>query len=223
MDFYQTRLAILQKVRLELPRLGGTLLDVGCGRSPYKKMLLSPPGQVTEYIGMDFPSDRYTKTPNLEWDGITIPLPAGSIDSALATEVFEHCPDAKGVLREINRVLKPGGFLLATVPFLWPLHDNPYDEFRYTPFSLGRFTREAGFEKVELTALGGWDAALATMMGLWVRRRPMSQFRRRILQRLLLPVYARLLRLDKPPADFSRSCMITGLALTASKPQTPLP
>jgi len=219
MDYYQPRLAILSKIREELPRITGTLLDVGCGRSPYKKVLVSSPARVTKYIGMDFPSRQYTKAPDLEWDGVTIPLPAGSVDSALATEVLEHCPDPKGVLREINRVLKPGGFLLATVPFLWPLHDNPHDEFRYTPFSLERFAREAGFEDVKLTAMGGWDAALATMIGLWVRRRPMSDLRRRILQRLLLPFYTQLLRLDRPPADFVRSCMITGLALTGSKPR----
>jgi len=82
------------------------------------------------------------------------------------------------------------------------------------------FADPSRFEDVQLTAMGGWDAALATMVGLWVRRRPMNELLRRILQRLLLP--ARLLRLDKPPSDFSRSCMIIGLVLTAHKPRTSL-
>ena len=75
MDYYQVRLAILSKLRAELPRMAGTLLDVGCGRSPYKKVVLSPPGRITKYIGMDFPSEQYSKRPDLEWDGVTIPLP----------------------------------------------------------------------------------------------------------------------------------------------------
>jgi SAM-dependent methyltransferase len=218
MDTYQPRVAILRKIRTELEHMHGTLLDVGCGRSPYRDVVLSPPGKVAKYVGMDLKSDQYTNQPDLEWDGVTIPLPPNSVDTALVTEVLEHCPEPERVLHEINRVLRPGGFLLATVPFLWPLHDVPHDEYRYTPFSLERLCLCTGFQEIELAAMGGWDAALATMLGLWVRRRPMGSLKQRILQRILMPFYRRLLRLDKPPTEFSQSCMITGLSVTARKP-----
>jgi len=74
-------------------------------------------------------------------------------------------------MKEIWRVLKPGGILFFTVPFLWNLHEIPYDEYRYTPFALKRHLTQSGFNEIEIKAMGGWDAALAQMLGLWVRRR----------------------------------------------------
>ena len=217
LDTYYARLAILRALRRELPNFHGSVLDVGCGKSPYQSLLLSPESAATRYIGMDLEQNLYSGNPDIRWDGKTIPLDDNSVESAIATEVLEHCPDPTGLLREVCRVLAPGGFVFVTVPFLWPLHDNPYDEYRYTPFSLDRHFREAGFVQVRHTALGGWDAALATMLGLWVRRRPMGTFRRRVLQRLALPIYRRLIQADAPPAEFNRSCMVTGLAVTARK------
>jgi len=93
------------------------------------------------------------------------------IEDSIATEVFEHCPDPEIVMKEIWRVLKLGGILFFTVPFLWNLHETPYDEYRYTPFALKRHLTQSGFTEIEIKAMGGWDAALAQMLGLWVRRR----------------------------------------------------
>lgn len=196
----------------------GTLLDVGCGWSPYRSVVTGNGQSVTRYIGMDLAAGTYLAEPELKWDGKTIPLPDESIDCAMATEVLEHCPSPDSVLSEINRVLRPGGLLFLTIPFLWPLHDNPYDEYRYTPFSLQRHLSNAGFDKIEIRALGGWDASLATMIGLWVRRRDLPHNVRRLLQRLILPVYRWLLRSDKPPTDFTKPGMITGLCATVTKP-----
>jgi SAM-dependent methyltransferase len=136
----------------------------------------------------------------------------------MATEVLEHCPQPEAVLREIFRVLRPGGLLFLTVPFLWPLHDNPHDEYRYTPFSLARHLESAGFCDARIKAMGGWDAALATMIGLWVQRRPIPRTARRVLQVSLFPVYRWLLSRDAVPGTFEKSCMITGLSATARRP-----
>jgi SAM-dependent methyltransferase len=221
-DTYYVRLSILRALRQALPDLSGTVLDCGCGISPYKPVLLSKPSAVTAYIGLDLKSEiklaSYTQRPDLEWDGTTIPLPAESVGSAIATEVLEHCKDPTHILSELQRVLKPEGAVFLTVPFLWPLHNNPYDEYRYTPFALERHLREAGFERIRIGALGGWDAALAAMLGLWVIRRDMPELIRRVLSWAALPVYRMLIRVDRPPTDFSFPCMITGLWATAVKP-----
>jgi hypothetical protein len=94
------------------------------------------------------------------------------------------------------------------------------DEFRYTPFAMGRFFKEAGFEGICVAALGGWDASLAQIIGLWVRRRPMSKSKRRLLQGALFPIYCKLLRLDARPEKFDKSVMITGLCATGRKGRT---
>ena len=219
-DSHHVRVSILKAVQDALPLFHGTILDVGCGEMPYRDLLLEAPSRATRYIGLDLAGTAYSRyQPDVFWNGAVIPLRDASVESALATEVLEHCPEPLRTLSEIHRVLKPGGVLLITVPFLRPLHDPPYDEYRYTPFSLERLLREAGFEVRGLRAFGGWDASLAQMLGLWVRRRPMRETTRRVLQRVVAPVCSWLYARDCQPTDFGSSTMITGLSALAGKPQ----
>lgn len=217
LDVYVVRSAILQALKACLPGLSGTLLDIGCGCKPYEPLVLSPPGRVTRYIGLDLKQSG-CEPPDLEWDGVTIPLDDCAVDCAMATEVLEHCPEPGGVLAEACRVLKPGGVLFLTVPFLWPPHCVPYDEYRYTPFSLERHLCKAGFVGIDLRPLGGWDASLAQMIGLWVRRRPFSPRKRTVLSHAVLPIVRFLLKRDYRPSTFHEGAMITGISGTARKP-----
>jgi SAM-dependent methyltransferase len=179
------------------------------------ELLLAPPSRAVAYVGLDLAELRYHNAPDVLWDGWTVPLGDSSIDTAICTEVLEHCQDPARVLSETRRVLKPGGFFLLTVPFLWPLHDPPYDEYRFTPFALRRMLKQADFGAVEIWAMGGWDAALAQMIGLWVRRRPMREITRRVLQKFLVPAYRWLLAIDRPPSAFDGSTMATGFGVIA--------
>jgi SAM-dependent methyltransferase len=217
LDLVVVRRAILKALTTELPNLHGSVLDVGCGYSPYKQLVLAPPSRANRYIGLDLPVNLYQK-PDLEWDGRSIPLGDDCVDCALATEVFEHLPELEIVMRECLRVLKPGGLLFFTVPFLWPLHTVPHDEYRFTPFALERHLQNSGFGDISLKALGGWDASLAQMVGLWVRRRPMRQKGRAVLSRLAMPVVRFLAERDQPPQLFGESVMLTGLSGIARKP-----
>jgi SAM-dependent methyltransferase len=217
LDIFVVRRAIVDALSEQVPKLYGTVADIGCGYMPYKSLVLDPPSRVERYLGIDLANSAYHR-PDLEWDGRTIPLKDNSTDCALATEVFEHCPCPEVVMRETLRVLKPGGLLFLTVPFLWPLHCVPHDEYRYTPFALERHLRNAGFVDIKLRALGGWDASLAQMIGLWVLRRPMSTRKRAVLSRLAVPVLRSLVWRDCPPQAFYENSMITGLSGTAIKP-----
>jgi len=218
LDSYHIRWSIVEALKRTLTEFCGIVLDVGCGRMPYKPLILSAPSRATRFLGLDLHDNRcYENVPDLVWDGLKIPLRNASIDCAIATEVLEHMPDLAAVLSEVGRVLKPGGLFFATVPFLWPLHDVPYDEYRYTPFSLERHLAAAGFVDIVINASGGWDASLAQMLGLWVCRRPMSETWRRVLRRVAMPAYRWLMRHDRPPQVFTRSEMITGLIATARK------
>lgn len=224
-DNFGHRKSIFKSLKKTIPNFSGTLLDVGAGYMPYKSLLLEPPSLVEKYIGLDFQDNLYTK-PDLIWDGKHIPLADSCIDCAIATEVFEHCPEPEIVIKEILRVLKPGGILFFTVPFLWPLHTVPYDEYRYTPFSLERHLRNAGFDNIQLQALGGWDASLAQMIGLWGRRRfgysinhkPLGLLISVIISVIVLPIVWILYRFDKPPEEFREFSMITGISGTVRKP-----
>jgi SAM-dependent methyltransferase len=218
-DLYPIRTSILRAVEQAKPLLQGSLLDIGCGIMPYRSLLLAQPTRVTQYIGMDLgqAGDYKTVAPDLLWNGLQIPIDTAAVDSAMAVEVLEHCPDPMVVLNEAFRVLRPGGTFFFTVPFLWPLHDVPHDEYRYTPFSMERMLRLAGFAPVSVHPHGGWNASLAQMIGLWVMRKPMTKRRRALLKRITLPLVRSLLRNDSV-GDLSRAPMITGLWGTATKP-----
>jgi SAM-dependent methyltransferase len=218
LDLFLVRSAILRALQDTTPRFSGTLLDIGCGDMPYKSLVLAPPSRVTRYLSLDLESSTYEAKPDLLWDGDRIPLAESVVDCALATEVFEHCSPPEVIMGETLRVLKPGGLLFFTVPFLWPLHDVPHDEYRYTPFALERHLRNSGFTQIRLKALGGWDASLAQAIGLWVIRRPMSSRKRAVLSRLALPIIRYLARRDRLPGKFREGLMITGLSGTAIKP-----
>ncbi|HMK48644.1 MAG TPA: methyltransferase domain-containing protein, partial [Thermodesulfovibrionales bacterium] len=226
MDNYLVRTSILKSLKEFLSVSRGILLDIGCGEMPYRQLIAGQYPGITRYVGMDIDNPKYQqkRRPDLFWDGRTIPMDDCSVDCAIATELFEHLSDIEGVLREIGRVLKPGGNLFFTVPFLWPLHDMPQDEYRYTPFSLERHLKRAGFDHIRLTSLGGWDASLAQMIGLWVKRRPMSVERRTEFIEVLYPFYKELVEADmkNEPLTYDdmmkNSAMISGLAGSAAKP-----
>jgi hypothetical protein len=99
---------------------------------------------------------------------------------------------------------------------VWPLHEVPHDEHRYTPFALERLLRGAGFAGIEIRALGGWDAALASVLGLWVKRR-LPQPLRPAASVLAWPLVAVLAAMDRPPERFGESTMVLGLAGTARR------
>jgi SAM-dependent methyltransferase len=218
LDIFPAQRMILDALMEQLHGFRGTVLDIGCGNKPYKRLLLSPPSRADNYIGLDLRDKAYS-VPDLEWDGRRIPLGASSVDCALATEVFEHCPEPEIVMKEAVRVLRPGGMLFFTVPFFWPLHCVPHDEYRYTPFALERHLNRSGFDQIKMKALGGWDASLAQMLGLWVRRRPMAGWKRRILSSLAVPVVQYLFHRDRPPTVFADQSMITLISGIAITPQ----
>jgi SAM-dependent methyltransferase len=221
LDRYIVRTAILEALKANVVRLNGKLLDAGCGKMPYRTFIMSN-SKVTEYVGLDIEGaikyDAKVK-PDFTWDGVTMPFSSGEFDCAFATEVLEHCPDPEIFLREVNRVLKPGGIFFFTVPFLWNLHEVPHDEYRYTPFSLHRHLTNASFTAIELLPTGGWHASMGQMLGLWVRRAPMPRALRAVLSVIAKPVIGLLNRNDKKyPVNFKEGVMITGMYGTAMKP-----
>lgn len=220
MLFYTARTAILEAVRRETADFAGKVLDVGCGFMPYRKLIEANP-KVEKYVGMDLSKPTYYAQiePDLKWDGEKIPLESESVESVMATEFLEHYAQPAEILREIRRVMKPNSKIFATVPFVWNLHEVPYDEYRYTPFSLERLFREAGFRSIEIKALGGWNRALAQMIGLWLTFARMSRPMRGVLKIALFPFYWILIKTDRTPEKFDgwENSMTSGLSVTARK------
>ncbi|QQX76798.1 MULTISPECIES: class I SAM-dependent methyltransferase [Aequorivita] len=214
LDLYYVRTSILNSLKKTLPSFHGQFLDVGCGKMPYRNYILEN-SEVTKYVGLDIENaliyDPKVK-PDFFWNGIKMPFENESFECAMATEVLEHCPEPEIVLKEVFRVLKPGGVFFFTVPFLWNLHEVPHDEYRYTPFSLERHLKNSGFGNIEINATGGWHAAMAQMLGLWVMRSPMPKNKRKYLSKILKPIIGYLIRKDTlHQIAFKDGQMITGL------------
>lgn len=90
-----------------------------------------------------------------------------SFDVVLCTEMLEHVPEPQRAIDEMRRVLRPGGLLLLTTRFLFPIHDAPHDYFRYTKYGLRHLLRR--FDILELqeetTAVGAL-AVLIQRLGM---------------------------------------------------------
>jgi SAM-dependent methyltransferase len=145
----------------------GRLVDVGCGRKRYAE-LLSP--FVSERVGVDHPDSPHPLAPaDVLASAYEMPLPSNSFDTALLTEVIEHLEDPCAALREIRRVLKSGGRVILTAPFMWVLHEEPRDYYRYSPQGLRRVRTEAGFDDIEVWPISGQWSTVMLLFGYALR------------------------------------------------------
>lgn len=112
----------------------GTMLDLGCGEGRHifglmekfpdlKCIGLDPHIESLEkaFEGLKFlESISNTKTNFLSGSAYSLPFSDDSFDLVVCSEVLEHLHDYKDAIKEINRVLKPGGQFLASVPAEFP-------------------------------------------------------------------------------------------------------
>jgi SAM-dependent methyltransferase len=155
-------------------------IDIGCGDGGTSAVWLS--ANAGQYVGVDVSSGAVELARSRGFEAVHIrdaselPFESGSFDAATCIEVLEHLFDPVAALREMRRVLRPGGVALVTVPNVahwrqrldmvagrWnpggddqsverPWRD-PHLRF-FTPASLGRLLREAGFQNVETGSHG---------------------------------------------------------------------
>ena len=132
---------------------GKRLLDLGCGIKPFKHLYEQ---QVDYSVGIDTPfSPHDEESINALALGHALPFKDGAFDIVLCTEVLEHVPDPAAVLHEIRRVLSRNGHLILTTPFLVPLHEGPYDYYRYTMYGLKYLCEQQDLQVEKLQPFSG--------------------------------------------------------------------
>jgi SAM-dependent methyltransferase len=143
----------------------GILLDVGCGLKPYEGVF-EP--FVDRYIGLEYSPESGFRgnRADLCGDAARLPLADESVDTILCTEVMEHVPDPERTVAEFARVLRPGGTLITTAPFVYPIHDA-HDFFRYTPDGLAVIMKRNGLKVEKILPLSGTGLTIAIMINLY--------------------------------------------------------
>jgi len=135
----------------------GRTLDVGAQNGPYAALF-------PNRIGLDIQRGAGVAVVG---DAQALGIADATFDTVLCTEVLEHLAEPQKAVDEMYRVLRPGGELLLTTRFLFPIHDAPHDYFRYTKYGLRHLLRR--FEILELneeTTAVGTLAVLLQRLGM---------------------------------------------------------
>ena len=164
---------------------GARLLDAGAGECQFRQYC-----DHLDYVSQDFSAydgtgdgsglqtgSWDTKAIDIVSDITDIPVDPESFDAVLCVEVLEHLPDPVAALRELARVLKPGGTLLVTAPFASLTHFAPYHFYSgFNRYFYQHWLTSLGFEVEEVTANGnyydfiGQELARSARMALRARR-----------------------------------------------------
>lgn len=165
-----------------LSGLGGDVLDLGCGAKPYRSLFKQP---VRSYVGadvLDAPTVDVQVTP-----GEPLPFADASFDVLLSTQMLEHVENLDQMLSEMLRVLRPGGSLVVTAPFLYLLHGAPHDYRRFTEHGL-RALFDRDYTISGLHHVGGIGGTLALHLLAWLFFQSNRTKTGRALRLLLLPI-----------------------------------
>jgi SAM-dependent methyltransferase len=152
------------------------LLDVGCGVKPYYPWF-EP--YVSEYVGLDIEANEAA---DVHGTIEAIPLEDASFDAVLCSQVLEHCDDPAQGVRELRRVVKPGGRVLLSTHGTMVYHPNPVDLWRWTGAGLERLFRENGdWASVTVSAGSGTASSLTMLNAIYLehvlRRTPLRPLR----------------------------------------------
>ena len=141
---------IVRRFANQYVKPGARILDYGCGAKPYRPLFPDD----CEYVGVDTCASSYADHVVAPSGGV--PLPDGSFDFILSTQVVYLIPEYKDYLGECHRLLGPEGFLLITSHGTWTYHPaSGGDYYRFTQDGLRYILDQAGFEVVEIEPVVG--------------------------------------------------------------------
>ena len=179
---------------------------MGCGDRPFAWVF---DGHVARYVGTDLYRSNYldARPPDVYARSEALPFPDASFDTVLGLSMLTYLPEPLTMLREANRVLRPGSTLLLEFTQMVPLHDAPWDFFRFTRYGAAYLLERAGFEPLESIPIAGlWTrVGMTVIAGLnRMNRGPLrvvTEIPVRILYAVLQPWFALLDRMFFDPSE----------------------
>jgi SAM-dependent methyltransferase len=141
---------------------GLRILDVGCGVKPYLPFF----ERASDYVGVDVVANEYA---DVIAPVEALPLDDASFDLVLCVQVLEHADDPAQAVRELHRVTKPGGRVLASTHGTQVYHPSPQDHWRWTHTGLERlFLTNAEWRSVTVSPGAGTGACLAMLTATYI-------------------------------------------------------
>ena len=141
---------------------GYSLLDVGCGDKPYASLFTA----ASPYVGFDVPGNRHADlTGSIE----AIPVEDASFDTVVCLQVLEHVRDPAAAVRELRRVVRPGGRVLASTHGVFVYHPNPDDLWRWTHTGLEQlFHANGDWTSVTVSPGSGTTACVGMLVAQFI-------------------------------------------------------
>ena len=143
----------------------GCVIDLGCGEAPYKKEIEE---LADHYIGVDWQESFHdvSKVDVFADISKSPPFRDSIADTVVAFQVLENIPEPEFFLSEFFRMLKSGGNMFLTTPFMWHVHEAPNDYYRYTRYGLAYLLEKYGLIEIEIKEVTGFWQLLDASISL---------------------------------------------------------
>lgn len=182
------------------------VVDLGGRIQPYRSLLGT---KARTYFGVDL---QFEGCVDLIASAERLPLASNSLDLVLCTDTLQYVPDAPGAIREMHRVLRPGGKLILSTRGAYPEH---HDElWRFLPDGLRYLARM--FRSVEVVSEGGSGSGMIVALNVLLHRNISSPLLGRLVARTPIPFLNSVgLLLDRLARNDTRSAC--GVSLRGTK------
>jgi SAM-dependent methyltransferase len=173
--------------------LKGKVLNAGAGMRGLSAVVDG------ELVNQDIPRERREANIHIYSPIHEIPVTDDHFDAVVCNAVLEHVSNPIDVVREIHRVLKPGGYLYLCVPFLQPEHLDPGDFQRYTKDGLRKLVTDQGFSVLKVEGVHSVYLTLAWIIEEWLQSQETLGYR--LMRLILFPILRYKTRTSKLYVD----------------------